>query len=365
MIRSSNDLEQDEKNEIRKFSVNNYSVYLNVKEEEKKRSIVDYEDHVYNEIDAYQALQTFREEMLNEIDKFHQDKDSFAITKAWDALRDSVVFKDPDIYLSKLRDSGLFPAEFIESLFYHNTEQPEFTPYLALLEEEGKKFQIISDSINGDKIYPYLKRLYPEYLKANAQDDDLEGNEIRSLNPSTDLIYKLYNELIPQPDIFNTYIPRPQFFYDVLYPSLAENFAELWIQNVFFKGKAWKDIKISHGFERLLDFKTYNNLYEQFDLYYIKDSVLFCVDVKAWSIASGNNLSIKTLEKAQNKLNTIASNHSEFGTVKGLLLNLHATQEKNQHHSPTLFSGNLIYFDDHNFPVESSILKDFLFHKEK
>ncbi|MCA6533896.1 MAG: hypothetical protein IM585_08835 [Pseudanabaena sp. M135S2SP2A07QC] len=358
-------LEQEEENEIRKFSVNNHSVYLSVKEEEKKRSIIDYEDHVYNEIDAYQDLQTFREKMLNEIDKFHQNKDSFAITKAWDALRDPFVFKDPDKYLSKLRESGLFPAEFIESLFYHNTEQPEFMPHLASVEEDGKKFQIISDSINGDKIYPYLKRLYPEYLKTNAQDDDLEGSEIRSLDASTDSIYKLYNELIPQPDIFNTYIPRPQFFNDVLYPSLAENFVERWIQNVIFTGKAWKDIKTNHGFEPLLDFKRYNKLYEQFDLYYVKNNALFCIDVKAWSIASGNNLSSKTLEKAQNKLNAIASGYSEFGTVKGLLLNLHATQEKNQQYSPTLFSGSLICFDNHNFPVESSILKDFLFQKEK
>ncbi|MCA2848164.1 MAG: hypothetical protein IM451_18380, partial [Microcystis sp. M074S1] len=225
--------------------------------------------------------------------------------------------------------------------------------------------QIISDSINGDKIYPYLKRLYPEYLKTNAQDDDLEGSEIRSLDASTDSIYKLYNELIPQPDIFNTYIPRPQFFNDVLYPSLAENFVERWIQNVIFTGKAWKDIKTNHGFEPLLDFKRYNKLYEQFDLYYVKNNALFCIDVKAWSIASGNNLSSKTLEKAQNKLNAIASGYSEFGTVKGLLLNLHATQEKNQQYSPTLFSGSLICFDNHNFPVESSILKDFLFQKEK
>jgi len=226
------------------------------------------------------------------------------------------------------------------------------------------KFQIISDSINGEKIYPYQKRLYPEYLKTNARGYDLEGNEIGSLDPSTDLIYRLYNEFIPQPEVFNTYIPRPHFFYDVLYPSLTENFAERWIQDVVFKGKDWKAIKVIYGFEPLLDFKKYNKLYERFDLYYIKDNTLFCIDVKAWSIMSGNRLSTKTLEKTQNKLNAIVSDYPEFSAVRGLLLNLHATQEKNYQYSSTLFSGNLIYFDDHNFPVESNILKDFLFHKE-
>ena len=63
-------------------------------------------------------------------------------------------------------------------------------------------------------------------------------------NSSTDSIYKLYNQLIPQPEIFNTYIPRPHFFYDVLYPSLTENFTERWIQDEIFKGKDWKAIKV-------------------------------------------------------------------------------------------------------------------------
>lgn len=355
-------LEREEPNEIRKFSVNNHKVYLSVQEEEKKRAIKNYEDHVYDEIDAYLAFQEFREKMLDEIENFHQDKNAFAITKAWDALRDPVVFKEPDRYLKKLRDSGLFPADFIESLFYHNPEQPEFTPYLASVEEDGNKFQIISDSINGEKIYPYQKRLYPEYLKTNVQGYDLEGNEIGLLDPSTDSIYRLYNELIPQPEIFNTYIPRPHFFYDVLYPSLTENFTERWIQDVIFQGKDWKAIKVIYGFEPLLDFKKYHKLYERFDLYYIKDNTLFCIDVKAWSVASGNRLSNKTLEKTQNKLNAIVSDYPEFSAVRGLLLNLHAPQEKNHQYSPTLFFGNLIYFDDHNSPVESNILKDFLFH---
>jgi hypothetical protein len=358
-------LEREEFNEIRKFSVNNHKVYLNVQEEEKKRAINNYEAHVYDEIDAYQVFQNFRENMLDKIDNLHRDKNAFAITQAWDALRDPIVFKDPDRYLKKLRDSGLFTDDFIESLFYQKPEHLEFTPYLASVEEDGQKFQIISDSINGEKFYPYEKRLYPEYLRTNARGYDLEGNEIKSLDISTDLIYRLYNDLIPQPEIFKIYIPRPHFFYDVLYPSLTENFTERWIQDVIFKCKDWKAIKLSYGFEPLLDFKKYNKLYERFDLYYIKDNTLFCIDVKAWSTVSGNRLSQKTLEKTQHKLDNIVSDYPEFSAVKGLLINLHATQEKNHQYSPTLFSGNLIYFDNYNLPVESSILNDFLFYKER
>ncbi|MFN6539506.1 MAG: hypothetical protein RM021_024570 [Nostoc sp. EkiNYC01] len=358
-------LEQEEPNEIRKFSVNNHKVYLSVQEEEKKRAINDYDDHVYNETNYSLNFQNFREKMLDNIENFHQDKKAFAITKMWNALRDPIVFKEPDRYLRNLRELKLFPDEFIDSLFYHNAEQPEFTPYLASVEEDGKKFQIISDSTNGQKIYHYHKRLYPESLKTNAQGYDLEGNEIGLLDPSTDLIYKLYKELIPQPEIFNTFIPRPHFFYDVLYPSLTENFAERWIKDVIFKGKDWKTIKDNYGFEPLLDFKKYHKLYERFDLYYIKENTLFCIDVKAWSVASGNRLSNQTLEKTQNKLNTIVSDYPELNAVRGLLLNLHAKQEKNNQYSPILFSGNLIYFDRYNIPVESNILKDFLFHKEK
>ena len=358
-------LEREEPNEIRKFSVNNHKVYLSVQEEEKKRAIPDYEEHVYDEIDAYMAFQEFREKMLDEIDKFHDNQNTFEIIKAWDALRHPIVFKQPDSYLKKLRDSGLFPDQFIDSLFYYKSEQPEFTPYLASTEEYGKKFQIISDSINGEKIYLYEKRLYPEYFKTNVRGYDLEGDEIDSLDSSTDSIYKLYKKVIPQPEIFNTYIPRPHFFYDVLYPSLTENFTERWIKDEIFQGKDWKAIKNFYGFEQLLNFKKYNKLYERFDLYYIKENTLFCIDVKAWSVASGNRLSKQTLEKTQNKLNAIVVDYPEFSTVKGLLLNLHASQEKNQQHSPTLFSGNLIYFDEHNSPVESDILKDFLFQRVK
>ncbi len=358
-------LEGKEKEEIRKFSVNNHTVYLSVREEEKKRAIKDYDDHVIDEIDATLAFQEFRTKMLEEIDRFHLNKHTFDIAKAWDALRDPIVFKDPAKYLEKLRNSGLFADDFIESLFYHNPEQVEFMPYLASEEESGQKFQIISDSINGEKIYPYQKRLYPEYLKINYRGYDLEGNEISSLDASTDLIYRLYNKLMPQPEVFNTYIPRPHFFYDVLYPSLAENFVERWIQDVVFKGKDWKDIKATYGFEPLQNFKKYRKLYERFDLYYVKDNTLFCIDVKAWSVASGNRLSKKTLDKTENKLKAIVSDYPEFSTARGLLLNLHAAQEKNQQYSPMLFSGNLIFFDDRNCPVESNILRDFLFHKEK
>ncbi|MBD2486536.1 hypothetical protein [Aulosira sp. FACHB-615] len=358
-------LEQEEPDEVRKFSVNNYKVYLSVQQEEKKRAIKDYDNHVYDETDASLNFQNFREKMLNEIENFHQNQKAFAITKMWNALRDHIVFKDPGKYLKKLRELKLFPDDFIDSLFYHNTEQTEFTPYLAFVEEEGEHFQIISDSINGEKIYPYQKRLYPEYLKTNTQGYDLEGNEIALTEPSTNLIYRLYNELIPQPEIFNTYIPRPHFFYDVLYPSLTENFAERWIKDVLFKGKDWKIIKSIYGFEAFIDFNKYHKLYERFDLYYIKDNTLFCIDVKAWSQASGNRLSQKTLEKAQNKLDAIVSDYPEFKAVKGLLLNLQAKQEKNHQHSPNLFSGNLIYLDRYNIPVESDILKNFLFQKEK
>ncbi|MEG4217723.1 hypothetical protein QUA27_20725 [Microcoleus sp. Pol14C6] len=358
-------LEEKEKEEIRKFSVNNHKVYLSVREEEKKRAIKDYDDHVIDEIDAALAFQKFRTEMLEEIDRFHLNKHTFDITKPWDALRDPIVFKDPAKYLEKLRNSELFRDDFIKSLFYHNPEQVEFTPYLASQEESGKKFQIISDSINGEKIYPYQKRLYPEYLKISDRSYDSEGQEIESLEPSTDLIYRLYNKLIPKPEVFNTYIPRPHFFYDVLYPSLAENFVERWIQDVIFKGKDWKAIKSSYRFEPLQDFKKYRKLYERFDLYYVKENTLFCIDVKAWSVASGNRLSKKTLDKTENKLKEILLDYPEFSTARGLLLNLHAAQEKNQQHSPMLFSGNLIFFDERNSPVESNILTDFLFTKEK
>lgn len=358
-------LEREEPNEIRKFSVNNHNLYLSVCEEEKKRSINNYEDHVYNEIDADICFQSFRKKMLEEIDLFHQTKDTWAIAKAWEALRDPIVFQFPEKYLKKLRDSNLFSDDFISSLFYHNPEQQEFTPYLASASEDSKKFQIISDSINGEKIYPYQQRLHPEFFKINTQGYDLEGNPIASVNSSSDLIYKLCNKLIPDSEVFNTYIPRPRFFYDVLYPSLAENFVERWIQDAIFQSKNWKAIKDIYDFEQLLDFQKYNKLYEKFDLYYFKGKTLFCIDIKAWSIPSGNRLSTKTVTKSQNKLDTITVDYPEFSNVKGLLLNLHANKEKSHKYSSNLSSGNLIYSNNYNCPAESNILKDFLFSKGK
>ncbi len=344
-------LDSEEHDEIDKLSVNNYEVYLRVQEEETKLAIQDYDEHVYHEIEASQAIQKFQQKMLDEIDKFHLNQNTFAITKAWDTLRDPIAFKDPAIYLEKLKKTGLFRDDFIASLFY-TPHQPGFMPYVI----KDEKFWIISDSINGERVYSYQKQLYPEHLRASDRESD---SEILPLNSTTDLIYKLYSKLIPQPEIFDTYIPRPHFFYDILYPSLAENFVERWIQDVIFSGKDWQAIKSFYGFERLQDFKKYNKLYELFDLYYIKEGCLFCIDVKAWSDVSGNRLSIKTVEKTKNKLKEIVSNYPEFSKVKGLLLNLHAAQERTQKISSTLFSGTLIFFDDH-YPVASEILEKFL-----
>lgn len=354
-------LRHEAADEVRKLSVNNHAVYLRVQEEEQRRTIRDYDNHIYDEIDAHIAFQDFRQKMLAEIESFHQGKSTSAITQAWDLLRDPLVFKSPVAYLEKLQQSGLFPEEFIASLFYHHPEQPDFVPHLAKVEEDGKSFLIISDSLHSESPYVYQQRLYPEYLKTNFGGYDLEGNEITWLDPSTDAIHRLYNELLPQPEIFEHYIPRPRFFYDVLYPSLSENFTARWIQAVIFKGKDWPAIKNLYGSQPLLDFKTYNKLYERFDLYYIRAKTLFCIDVKAWSCASGNRLSKQTLDKTQAKLTAIHADYPEtFDEVRGLLLNLSAPQEKNQQHSPILFSGNLIYFDTHHFPVASTVLRDFL-----
>lgn len=357
-------LEKEEPNELRKLSVNNHAVYLSVQDDEKKRNIPNYEEHVYNESEAYFVFQSFRKKMLDQISALHETQATSTITKTWNALRDSLVFSDPEWYLETLRASRLFPEEFLESLFYVNPSQPQFAPYLATVDENGKKFQILSDSANGEKVYPYLSRLFPEYLRGYAKGYDLEGNEVVSPNATTEFIYQQYKQLVPDPDIFTRYIPRPQFFYDVLYPSLAETFTERWIHNILFDGRDWKEIKLMYGFEPVQDFTKYNRLYELFDLFYIKGTALYCIDVKAWSQASGNRLSKKTLEKTHKKLGIIASAHPEFSRVKGLLLNLHALEEKNHRYSPNLMSGNLIYFDEYRFPVESNILRSFLFQKE-
>ena len=360
-----NYLEQNEPNEIRKLSVNNYAVYQEVLAESKKQAVNNYDDHIYDEIDAVLVFQEFKKKILNEIQLFHHKKNTFDVQKAWDGLRDATVFKSPSQYLDNLRNLGIFSDEFIDSLFYSNTEQSKFTPYIAWEEDNGKKFPIISDSINGDRIYNYQNRLYPEYIKTNSQGYDLEGNEIGLLNPSTKLIGELYNNLIPRPEVFENYIPRYNFFYDILYPSLTENFVERWIKDIIFNGKDPKAIKDAYNFEQLIDLPKYSQLYEQFDIYYIQNNILFCIDVKAWSKASGNRLSIPTVSKAKKKLKTIAKNYPEFNTVKGLLLNLHASKEKIIRHSSTLFSGNLIYFDSRNCPVESTVLRNFLFPKNK
>lgn len=366
LVRFYNYLRENEPNEIRKLSVNNYAVYLSVLEESKKRAIKNYDDHIYDEVDAEIAFQEFKTTMLEEIELFHQNKNTFDVKKAWDGLRDPIVFKNPTQYLENLRNLKLFPDEFIDSLFYYNREQPEFTPYLAWIEEN--RCNIISDDLNGDRPYTYQKRLYPQEIKVNSQGYDLEGNEIELLNASTKSIGRLYNDLIPQPEIFDTYIPRPSFFYDVLYPSLTENFVERWIKDVIFNGKDWKAIETSYGFKQWLDFEKYPQLYELFDLYYVRNNTLFCIDVKAWSRASGNRLSQETLTKTKKKLKRITTKYSEFTTVKGLLLNLWTktkTPKPDKDKNFPLYSGNLIYFDPNNCPVESSVLRDFLLKNNK
>ena len=357
-------LSDNEPNEIRKLSVNNYEVYVRTQEEERKHAIADHDEHVDREIEASLAIQAFREIMLSEIEKFHHRQHSFDVATAWEALRNPLVFKDPESYLNELSKTGLFPEDFIKALFYCPQEKA-FTPYLVDVNEG--KFLIISDSIHGKNCYSYQQRLYPEYLERRAKKFYPKNpEEADMLNPSAEKIYRLYKQLIPQPEIFQHFIPRPHYFYDVLYPSLAEHFVECWIKNVIFSGekKDWKKIKSMYGFDRLSDFNKYNTLYERFDLFYMKDNELFCIDVKAWSRASGNRLSKDVLEKTQKKLDAIVAEYSEFNKVKGLLLNLHAEHEKTLKHSGNLFSGNLIFFDQEYVPIESEILRNFLFSKE-
>ena len=71
------------------------------------------------------------------------------------------------------------------------------------------------------------------------------------------------------------------------------------------------------------------------------------------------------LKKTKRKLREIAQEYSEFRSVKGLLLNLHAEQQKNEQYrirssKLSLFSGNLIFFDERHFPIVSNILRNFL-----
>lgn len=360
-------LSQIEPDEIRKLSVNNHAVYLKVQEEEKKQSLQDYDTHVLNEIEAHKFIQTHREKMLDEIEKFHEDNKLDAITKTWNALRDILVFKNPKSFLDSLKETGSFPTDFVDSLFFYNQKPDEFVPHVKTIEGEmGERIRIISDSLHGEGLYTYLTRLYPENFKSNAKiGSDTDDSDLLISDISTNQIYKLYNEIIPNPEIFKAYIPRPVFFYDVLYPSLAENFVEKWIQRSIFSAKDWKAIKSEYGFEPIKDFPKYNKLYEKFDLYYMRNKELYCIDVKAWGKESGNRLSKKTLEKAEKKINLIESEYPEFKTVKGLLLNLHAEKERNHRHSAKLYSGNLIFFDDYYFPVASKILQRFLFNKDQ
>lgn len=360
------DLQEKEPDEIRKLSVNNHAVYRRIQEEERKRLIPNYEEHLETEIEATLAFYRFRKHLLDEIERFHRDPSAWAVTQTWEALRDPRALSDPRAYLEYLRQSRLFPDDFIESLFYYNPDRPGFIPYLATEIIEGKKFRILSDSLNGKAPYMYQARLYPDYLKVASKEVDEEGRPLRLVNPSTDLIYKYYNKLVPQPEIFTTYIPRPHFFYDVLYPALAEHFVDHWIKGVIFQGKDWKAIKTEYKIEPVRNFKKYNNLYERFDLYYLYgEQELLGVDVKAWSRASGDRLSKETRQKAQGKLVTIESSYPEFKAVRGLLLNLHSPQEKSISHSPALSSGSLIYSDEEYRPVESQILWQFLFPRSK
>lgn len=358
-------LGREEPLEIEKLSVNNFEVYSKVQAEEQSRIIHDYDEHIQRETQAHIAIQEFRESMLNKITAFHEDRSNFNIVKAWEVLRDPIVFKNPAAYLKKLRETGYFPNDFIDSLFYSSSERPAFTPYLASIEVNGRKIRVLSDSANGESIYTFQSRLYPDNLKRGTKIDDTEDSAPLPPDKSTENIHTLFNRLIPQPAVFDKFIPRPNFFYDVLYPSLAENFVALWVKDVIFQRQDWKAIKAKYdGFQPLQNFRKYNKLYERFDLFYIKRDELICIDVKAWSRQSGDRLSQETLEKSQTKLNRILVDYPEFKIVKGLLLNLHAPREKSVKHSLTLFSGNLIFFDDFQFPVASRILDNFLFSKE-
>lgn len=354
-------LEKKEPEEIRKLSVNNYAVYERVQEEEKNRCIPHdaYDEHLEREIEASRQFKEYREDViLEEIEKFHQGQNTIDIITQWETLRDPLAFNDPQAYKEKLKKTTLFPDEFIESLFYENNDYV-FTPYETRIDG----FDILTDSRHGKQPYSYQQRLYPEYLK---HGDSEEREIFSSLYPLTESIYRLYRILIPQPEIFDSFIPRPHFFRDVFYPAFTEHFVKYWIEDVIFSGKDWETIKKFHNVERLVNFMQYKTLYEKFDLYYIVNhKELRCIDVKAWSQASDNNLSPKILKKTKDKLRAIAQEHSEFNTVKGLLLNLHAEQQKNEQYSLrssrlSLFSGNLIFFDEQHFPVASNILRNFL-----
>lgn len=358
-------LQRKEPDEVRKLSVNNHEVFERVLDEERKRIIQDYDSHVFAEIDATVSFQSFRKIMLDKIDRLHEDAGTAGIVEQWEMLRDPLVFQDPAAYLEKLRLSRLFPEDFVDSLFYRRgVEQPEFIPYLTREEEDGRTHLIISDSHHGEKVFPYLPRMYPDFLKIGAKGFDADGDEIAdSGDPSTDQIHAIYRKFIPNPAVFSEYIPRPRFFYDVLYPSLTENIVEAWVREVSFEGKSWKSIQSAFGISPLTDFRTYHKLFERFDLFYVRESSLYCIDVKAWSEVSGYRLSQKTVDKAMRKLDEIRAAYPEFTRVSGLLLNLHAPLEKHQKLAADLSSGNLFYLDSYHKPVESTTLRDFLIRR--
>lgn len=358
-------LQRKEPDEIRKLSVNNYEVFERVMDEERKRIIQDYDSHVFTEIDAAISFQSYRKIMLEQIDRLHEEAATTGIIEQWEMLRDPLVFQDPATYLEKLRLSGLFPVDFVDSLFYRRgVELPEFVPYLAREEEEGRIYLIISDSHHGEKLFPYLSRMYPDFLKIGVKDFDVDGYEIvGSGDPSTAQIHALYRKFIPNPTVFSEFVPRPRFFYEVLYPSLAEKIVETWIREVIFEGKSWKSIQSAYGISPLTDFRTYHKLFELFDLFYVRGSALYCIDVKAWSEVSGYRLSQKTVDKAMRKLDEIRAAYPEFTRVSGLLLNLHAHLEKHQKLAADLSSGNLFFLDPYHKPVESTTLRDFLIRR--
>jgi hypothetical protein len=277
-----------------------------------------------------------------------------------------LVFSDLPAFLTMLQKSGLFPQDFIDSLFYRRGKgQPSFAPYLAFVRDENDTgYQIISDSANGESEYFYMGRLYPDFLKMGMKGFDVDGEQlVGASDPSTDHIQRIYRRFVPNTKIFEEYIPRPAFFRDVLYPSLAENMVIEWIKDVIFESKNWGEIKTVFGFQPLTNFRKYHRLFERFDLYITRGNTLYCIDVKAWSEASGYRLSQKTIDKSIRKLENIQSDYPEFTTVRGLLLNLHMPAEKFQQITPNLASGSLFYLDANQHPVESHTLRDFLIQK--
>lgn len=356
-------IENNEPDEIRKFSVNNYAVYKTITKDESKRIIPNYENHVYEEIDAFHIFDKERKKLLSEISTFHQDQRKYQVVKAWDSLRNPIAFSSPSAYMEKLAKSVFYDKDFANSLFYIKKDSSAFSPYLGSESENGKTYQIISDNKNGNLFYRFKNLLCPDFLKVGISGYDLKGDKIDNFDTDSVKIIKLFRQLVPNPEIFETYIPRPDFFFDILYPSLTEFFTERWIVQTYFKGMNWSNIKRYYHFTQIDNFRHYHKLYEKFDLFYEKESVLFCIDVKAWSRYSDKRLSKDLIRNAQLKLEKIALDYPEFTEIKGLLLNLQTSKEKYIKHSKNLFSGSLIHFDDNHLPVESSILDKFLFNK--